>query len=114
MEAYRARGGNAESVADIADAAALEETAAVETLAAAGSDLGIVCASLTNALNPEVIVVAGGVAGAFEWIAPSLRAAIDSRAFKVPAMRVRVVRSALGPDAGVVGAASWAARKAAA
>lgn len=111
VEAYRARGGRADTVADIADAAALEEAEAVETFAAVGADLGIVCASLTNALNPDVIVIAGGVAGAFEWIAPAVRIAIETRAFKVPATRVRVVQSALGPDAGVVGAAAWAACK---
>ncbi|MHC5019187.1 MAG: ROK family protein [Planctomycetota bacterium] len=111
VEAYRARGGSADSAADIADAAALEEPKALETFAGAGADLGVVCASLVNALNPEVIVIAGGVAGAFAWIAPAVRAAIDTRAFEVPAKRVRVVRGALGPDAGVVGAASWAARK---
>ncbi len=108
VEGYHARGGEADTVADIADAAALEEAMAVETFACVGADLGVVCASLTNALNPDVIVLAGGVSGAFAWIAPSVRAAIETRAFQVPATRVRVVQSALGPDAGVVGAAAWA------
>jgi glucokinase len=111
VEAYRARGGHAESVADIADAAALEEAAAVATLATVGADLGIVCAALVNALNPDVIVLAGGVAQSFQWIAPAAREQIAARSFDVPARRVRLVQSSLGPDAGVVGAASWAARK---
>ena len=111
VDAYRSRGGQADAVVEIADAAALGETMALEAFGSVGADLGVVCASLVNALNPAVIVIAGGVAGAFEWIAPAIRAAIAARAFEVPAARARVVRSALGPDAGVVGAALWAARK---
>ena len=59
-------------------------------------------------------MLAGGVAGAFEHLAPAVRAVIESRAFEVPARRARVVRAGLGPDAGVVGAAAWSAERAAA
>lgn len=108
---HRAAGGTEDTVAAIADLAAIGDARARATFAAVGEALGLVCASLVNALNPDVLVLAGGVAGAFEHVAPAVRAAIDARAFAVPARRARVVRTGLGPDAGVVGAATWATER---
>ena len=75
----------------------------------AGRYLGIACASLINVLNPEAIVLAGGVMEAGDMIlAPAVREA-RLRAFDASFGACRIVRAKLGTDAGVVGAALFAA-----
>jgi len=66
---------------------------------------GVGLANLINLLNPERIVVGGGIGNAWPWFAPSMRAAIRARAFEVPAKACRVVLAQLGDDAGVIGGA---------
>lgn len=69
-----------------------------------GGHLGVGLANLVNLLNPERIVIGGGVANAWRWFAPSMAATIRQQAFAVPAQAAEVVRARLGDRAGVVGA----------
>jgi glucokinase len=77
----------------------------------AGTYLGMGLASLVNVLNPELIVIAGGVAESWGLFIPSVRAEIDARAFPEPARRVQLVPAACGDDAGLLGAAYLAFKK---
>lgn len=70
-----------------------------------GSYLGIGFASLVNVLNPEMIVIGGGVAAAWECFIDVVRKEVDGRSFREPAERVKIVRAELGDDAGILGAA---------
>ncbi|OGR88781.1 MAG: hypothetical protein A3A86_00455, partial [Elusimicrobia bacterium RIFCSPLOWO2_01_FULL_60_11] len=71
----------------------------------AGECLGAAMASLVNVLNPERIVLCGGVSKAGDLILkPALRA-LGKRAFKVPFQRVKVTVSKFDEKLGVVGAA---------
>lgn len=70
----------------------------------AGERLGIVLASVINLLNPEWIVLAGGVSRAGDLILTPLRRTIQERAFEAPAQCVKIVLSRLDQDLGVVGA----------
>ena len=72
----------------------------------AGYYLGLLLAGLVNTLNPDVIVVGGGIANAGDLILTPARNILRERALGIPARHVRVVRSALGEDAGAIGAAS--------
>ncbi|MCZ7585712.1 MAG: ROK family protein [Deltaproteobacteria bacterium] len=85
---------------------------ALEILAGVGRALGIASATLTNALNPEMIVIGGGIGGAYDFIAPSLREELRRRAFRVPAEAVRLRRAELGNKAGMAGAARLVFQKA--
>lgn len=67
--------------------------------------LGAGIASIINTLNPEVVVVMGGVTRAGETLFNPLRAEIRRRTFKVAADACRVVPAELPETAGVVGAA---------
>jgi glucokinase len=70
-----------------------------------GRWLGIACANLIDFLNPEVIVVGGGVIASGEML---LRPAIDEarvHAFGPSYHDCRIVQSKLWPEAGVIGAA---------
>jgi len=71
----------------------------------AADALGVVLAGLVNAFNPEAIALGGGMAGAFELLAPRIEAAIAARAFKLAREGLLLVPAKLGNDAGLLGAA---------
>ena len=89
------------------------DTLCTEVFRKAGSYLGIALSGLINVLNPEVIVIGGGVSEGWELFIDHVRAEIKKRAFKQPAERAKIVRAALGGDAGIIGAAHLAFGKAA-
>lgn len=66
--------------------------------------LGAGIGALLNVLNPEVVVLAGGVVNAGEALFAPLRAEIRRRAFAPAVDACRIVPGALGSSAGVVGA----------
>jgi len=68
--------------------------------------LGIGVANLINLLNPEMIVISGGVTRAGDHLFEPLLAEVRKRAFRKAAESCRIVPSALGDMAGVVGAAA--------
>lgn len=81
---------------------------ALEVFRRMGSYLGIGLASLINVLNPEIIVIGGGLANGWELFDKHVRAQIAMSAFPIPAGRVRIVRAECGDDAGLLGAAQIA------
>jgi glucokinase len=70
----------------------------------AGERLGIGLASLINVLNPEWIVLAGGLSRAGDLLSEPLRRTIQKRAFATPAATAKIVISKLDQDLGIVGA----------
>ncbi len=71
----------------------------------AGSYLGMALASLVNIVNPEMIIIGGGVLPAWELIIPAAREEMYRRAFRAPAERTELSPAALGDRAGYIGAA---------
>jgi glucokinase len=71
----------------------------------AGRSLGLAFAALVNLLNPECIVIGGGVLPAWDLFMPAAEQELRRRAFAAPASRVRIAPAALGDLAGVTGAA---------
>ncbi|MBF0619662.1 MAG: ROK family protein [Candidatus Omnitrophica bacterium] len=57
-----------------------------------------------NMLNPEAVIIGGGVARSFEFIAPAIRRVITDRAMKTQAAMVRLIKARLDDDAGLIGA----------
>jgi len=94
---------------DVQRRAAAGDEAAREAVIESARWLGIGLAGLINLLNPERILLGGGVAEAGDdW----LRAAAEEagrRAFPGAFRACRIGRAALGNDAGLIGAAAWAA-----
>ena len=70
-----------------------------------GRRLGQGVANLVNLINPERVVIGGGVANNWALFAPALRATLRTEAMAVSVRAVRVVRGRLGDQAGVLGAA---------
>jgi glucokinase len=70
----------------------------------AGTHLGIALASTVNLLNPEWIVLAGGLSRAGKLLLDPLRRTILKHSFPTPAKAVKLVISKLDQDLGMVGA----------
>lgn len=75
----------------------------IELLERAGKGLGVGLATLVNIFNPEIIIIGGGVAAAWDLLIPPALNTMRERAFKAPAARVRVVRAEKQDDAGIYG-----------
>ena len=69
-----------------------------------GEYLGVALVSVVNLLNPEKIIVGGGVGQAGDLILNPVREAIQKRCIPTSAAAVEVVPAQLGESAGVVGA----------
>lgn len=80
---------------------------AVEAFRIAGYYLGIGLSNLINLLNPELIVLGGGVIGAGELIMKPVMAEIEKRAIKFSLEHVKIVPALLGNKAGMLGSALW-------
>jgi len=94
---------------EIFELAVRGDRAAIRIFDTVGFYLGIALAGLVNVLNPEVIVIGGGVANSWELFSGQMRVELEKRAFQPPANRVKLVRGALGDDAGILGVARAAA-----
>lgn len=70
--------------------------------------LGIGIANLINLLNPELIVVGGGLANAWDMLYPITIAEVHRRAFASLAQTAQIRKASLGDDAGIIGAAGIA------
>ena len=68
-----------------------------------GEYLGIGLASVVNLLNPEKIVVGGGVADAGDLLLEPLRKTLIERAMPIQGSAVKVVPAQLGNTAGIIG-----------
>lgn len=93
---------------DVAAAADGGDEFARQVFQRVGIYLGIAAATIVNTLNPEMIVIGGGVSNAFDLFAPIAREEMLKRAFPVPAQRCQIARAECGDDAGLLGAA-WLA-----
>ena len=88
----------------IEDAAKAGDRLALRLWEDAGTQLGIALASVVNLLNPEWIVLAGGLSRARSLLLDPLRRTILQRSFPTPAKAVKLVISKLDQDLGMVGA----------
>lgn len=70
-----------------------------------GSILGSALVGVINLLNPDCIVIGGGVAGAGRVLFNKIREIIRGQAMPIHRRAVKVHRAKLGADAGLIGAA---------
>jgi glucokinase-like ROK family protein len=71
-----------------------------------GYRIGMGTANLVNVFNPELVVLFGAITALGEELLERIRTSVSSRALPEPGQRVRIVSSALGADAPLVGAAT--------
>ncbi|MGF6969382.1 glucokinase [Paraburkholderia sp. WC7.3g] len=94
---------------DIAAAAAQGDPLSIELFHTLGDWIGRGLASLTALIDPDVIIVGGGVADSDELLMPSIRRAYSARLTGGQHRpHASIVAASLGNDAGLVGVASLA------
>ena len=98
-------GGSGVTSKDVYNAAKAGDAVGLETFRIMSRYLGIALAGLVDVLNPNMIVIGGGAAGAWDLFIDPVRKEIIQRAFGPPAKTVRLVRASLGNSAGILGAA---------
>ena len=92
----------------IFDAGKQGDELALEIFRRMGVYLGIGLANLINILNPEMIVIGGGVMNAWDLFEKHMHQQVEERAFPLLAARVKIERAKCGDDAGLLGAARLA------
>lgn len=104
--------GGRETAEEVIDAARAGDATALGALERAGRWLGIAISIIGIAINPERVVIGGGVAEAGDLILDPARDEVHRRLRMPPTGRVEIVRTALGYEAGSIGAALWGAEHA--
>lgn len=104
-------GGRAENVtADlVARAARQGDRPAQAIFERAGLYLGLVICNVVLTIQPQRVVVGGGLARVGDLILEPARRALRERVRLAPVETIEIIPARLGADAGLVGAASWAA-----
>jgi glucokinase len=69
-----------------------------------GEKLAVALTGVINLLNPDMIIIGGGVSNAGGLILGPLKKELRKRPMKDQALHVKVVRANLGNDAGIIGA----------
>lgn len=92
----------------VAAAARRGDKAARRVLHEVGTNLGLGVASIVSLLNPDVVVLGGGLAAIGNLLLVPLRRAVRQWGQPLAARQVRIVKSRLGDQAGILGAARYA------
>ena len=66
--------------------------------------IGNALTGIVNVLNPPLIIIGGGIANNERFLFKKIREVIARRAMRVQSRMVKIVRAALGNDAGILGA----------
>ena len=106
---------NKDLPAEITTAAVLEaaregDRLAIELIEDAGVALGMRIAYLVNVINPEIVIIGGGVERAESLLLNPVRKMVRKYAFEEAASAVRIIPSCLGEDAVSMGAAGFVIR----
>jgi glucokinase len=91
----------------VTEAAQAGDAVAIGVLKLVGERLGALLSSLANTFDPDVFVIGGGVIAAGELLLGPAREEMERRALP-PMNKAKVVAAELGPEAGMVGAATMA------
>ncbi|CAM3926878.1 ROK family transcriptional regulator [Alkalicoccus chagannorensis] len=96
--------------AEAADAEGLYESARDGSAASIrrweeiGDTLGIGLVNVIHLLNPPLVLLGGGMAGASDYFLPALRSRLERQLLSGPAVNISVQPGALGRDASLIGA----------
>ncbi|MBI5874070.1 MAG: ROK family protein [Candidatus Omnitrophica bacterium] len=96
----------------IFESAKKNESPAIDIVRKAGERLGIRTAYLVNLLNPQMVIIGGGIEQAGIALIEEIREAVGEWCFQEAANAVKIVPSRLGEDAVALGAASLIIRNA--
>ena len=109
---FAARGGRAQSGEEVVAAAAEDNPLAVSVVTEAAEALGVLIGLAVNMLDPEAVIVGGGLGLAGGLYRERLAAATRAHIWADSRRDLPICSAALGADAGVIGAALTIARRA--
>jgi glucokinase-like ROK family protein len=89
---------------DVGDAAGHGDLGALTVVRAAAARIGAALATMVSLLNPSAIVIGGGVSRIGHVFLAEIRTAVYARSLPLATRNLPIVPSALGANAGVVGA----------
>ncbi|WP_058302620.1 ROK family protein [Gorillibacterium timonense] len=84
---------------------------AIEVMHETGVLLGFGLSNAINLLNPELVIIGGGMSAAGDRLLTSVRETVKSHSLQVSSQACRIVPAALGGEAGMVGAAAYGSRR---
>lgn len=96
------------SIEQVFERAKRGDEAALQAYSQAGIYLGIGLSIAINFLNPEKILLGGGVMEASDFLLPQALAEAQKRSFRASFESCSIENTSLGNDAGFIGAALWA------
>lgn len=96
------------TAADVVDAARNGDQLAIEVMNEAGTNLGMAIASIVHIVDPDVVIIGGGVSNAGGLLLEPVRRSFAERAMADFRNRTKIVRSELGDDSGLRGAVVFA------
>ena len=70
-----------------------------------GRYLGVALVNIMHILNPEIIVLAGGMIGSGDLLMNPIKETVKLKAFEASRKDTHILFSLLGNDAGIIGAA---------
>ena len=96
--------GNSVTLERVSELAGLGDKKALAIWTDVAEKLSVALSQVVNLLNPDKIVIGGGVSKAGPFILNPLKKEIRKRAMKDQAAHVKIVPAKLGADAGIIGA----------
>lgn len=91
--------------ADIFTAAQQGDDLARHTVEGTARYIAIMAANMANLLNPDRMIISGGMIQAGDFLFDMIRKEYQRRPFEAPVKRMKILPAMLGEDAGVIGAA---------
>ena len=67
--------------------------------------MGAALAGIVNLLNPETVILGGGVIYGSKYLTDETRAVVERRAMQASLKGLKIIKARLGEDAGIIGAA---------
>ena len=104
-------GGRYESTRELVNAVRRGDQHALEVWGRSVRALGVAVASFVNILDPELVLIGGGISEAWDEIEERLRGWMEEFEWRPGGGQVEIRRAALGPMAGAYGAAYFAMRR---
>jgi len=89
---------------EVYELAEMGNVRAVQFWQEAAVHIGNALVGLVNLLNPRLIIIGGGVSNNYKYLGQTISKIVSTRCMNVQAKMVKIVRSKLGDDAGIIGA----------
>jgi glucokinase len=90
----------------VSDAALAGDSVAMSIMQEVATNLGIGVVSILHAFDPDVIIIGGGMSNSLDQLLPGINAEIDRHSMGNFHGRRPIVKSELGDDVGILGAAA--------